>query len=114
MALIGLIRVSTDKQKARRQHDDLDPICLKAFEEKISGGLSTDDRSALLQALSHIPDGALPTVQEVDRPGRNLLEGLIVHRCRGAGLGGRRAQDPDRTGPAAPGPTGIGERAAGG
>ena len=48
------------------------------FEEKISGKLNTDDRPALLEALSHIRDGDMLTVQEVDRLGRNLLEGLIV------------------------------------
>ena len=78
MALIGLVRVSTDKQNTQRQHDALDPICLKVFEEKISGKLNTDDRPALLGALSHIRDGDMLTVQEVDRLGRNLLEGLIV------------------------------------
>lgn len=44
MALIGLVRVSTDKQNTQRQHDALDPICLKVFEEKVSGKLNTDDR----------------------------------------------------------------------
>jgi hypothetical protein len=78
MALIGLVRVSTDKQNTQRQHDALDPICRKVFEEKISGKLATGDRPALLNALSHIRDGDLLTVQEVDRLGRNLLEGLIV------------------------------------
>ncbi|MEV4393488.1 recombinase family protein [Nonomuraea sp. NPDC049607] len=78
MALIGLVRVSTDKQKSQRQHDALDPICLKVFEEKISGKLATDDRPALLEALSCLRDGDMLTVQEVDRLGRNLLEGLIV------------------------------------
>lgn len=78
MALIGLVRVSTDKQNTQRQHDALDPICLKVFEEKISGKLAADDRPALLNALSHIRDGDMLTVQEVDRLGRNLLEGLIV------------------------------------
>jgi len=78
VALIGLVRVSTDRQKTRRQHDALDLICLKVFEEKISGKLATDDRPALLAAVSHIRDGDLLTVQEVDRLGRNLLEGLIV------------------------------------
>jgi len=48
------------------------------FEEKISGKLNTDDRPALLEALSHIRDGDMLTVQEVDRLGRNLLEGLMV------------------------------------
>jgi DNA invertase Pin-like site-specific DNA recombinase len=78
VALIGLVRVSTDKQKIQRQHNALGPICLKVFEEKISGKLSTQDRPALLDALSYIRDGDMLTVQEVDRLGRNLLEGLIV------------------------------------
>lgn len=78
VALIGLVRVSTDKQNTQRQHDALDPICWKVFEEKLSGKLNTDDRPALLDALSHIRDGDMLTVQEVDRLGRNLLEGLIV------------------------------------
>jgi DNA invertase Pin-like site-specific DNA recombinase len=76
--LLATVRVSTDKQKTQRQHDALDPICLKVFEEKISGKLNTDDRPALLDALSYIRDGDMLTVQEVDRLGRNLLEGLIV------------------------------------
>jgi DNA invertase Pin-like site-specific DNA recombinase len=78
VALIGLVRVSTDKQQTRRQRDALDPVCLKVFEEKVSGKLTADDRPALLAALSHVRDGDLLTVQEVDRLGRNLLEGLIV------------------------------------
>ncbi|GAA3507676.1 DNA invertase Pin-like site-specific DNA recombinase [Streptosporangium album] len=78
MALIGLVRISTDKQNTQRQHDALDPICLKVFQEKISGKLATDDRPDLLNALAYIRDGDMLTVREVDRLGRNLLEGLIV------------------------------------
>ena len=78
MALIGLVRVSTDKQKTQRQHDALDPICWRVFEETASGKLATADRPDLLTALSYIREGDLLTVQEVDRLGRNLLEGLIV------------------------------------
>lgn len=39
VALIGLVRVSADQQNTRRQHDALAPICLKVFEEKVSGKL---------------------------------------------------------------------------
>ncbi|MEU8272224.1 recombinase family protein [Sphaerisporangium sp. NPDC049002] len=78
MALIGLVRVSTDKQKTQRQHDALDPICLKVIEEKTSGKLATANRPELLTALSYIREGDLLTVLEVDRLGRNLLDGLIV------------------------------------
>jgi DNA invertase Pin-like site-specific DNA recombinase len=78
VALIGLVRVSTDKRKTRRQHDALGPICLKVFEERISGKLAVDDRPGLTAALDYLRDGDMLTVQEVDRLGRNLLEGLIV------------------------------------
>ncbi|MFB4320342.1 recombinase family protein [Actinomadura sp. 21ATH] len=77
VALIGLVRVSTGKQNTQRQHDALDPICWKVFEDELSGKLNTD-RPALLEALSHIRDGDMLTAQEDDRLGRNLLEGLIA------------------------------------
>lgn len=78
MALIGLVRVSTDKQNTRRQREALEPICWKVFEEKTSGKLATADRPVLLAALEHVRPGDMLAVQEVDRLGRNLLEGLIV------------------------------------
>ncbi|MEU1387351.1 MULTISPECIES: hypothetical protein [unclassified Nonomuraea] len=43
---------------ARWQHDALDPICLKAIEDKAGGKLAIEDRPALL------------TFQDVDRLGR--------------------------------------------
>ena len=78
MALVGLVRVSTRAQETARQHDALDPICVKVFEEKVSGKLRTDDRPGLTAALSYLRDDDMLTVQEVDRLGRNLLEGLLV------------------------------------
>ncbi|PRI10507.1 recombinase family protein [Leucobacter massiliensis] len=78
MALIGLVRVSTRGQDTARQHDALDPICVKVFEEKVSGKLAVDQRPGLQKAIEHLRDGDMLTVQEVDRLGRNLLEGLIV------------------------------------
>jgi len=78
MALVGLVRVSTDKQNTERQHDALDPICIKVFEEKVSGKLQADERPALMNAIEYVRDGDMLCVQEVDRLGRNLLEGLIV------------------------------------
>ncbi|MEU4651730.1 recombinase family protein [Nocardia fluminea] len=78
MALVGLVRVSTSKQETARQHDDLDPICVKVFEEKISGTIKVADRPGIQAALGYLRPGDLLTVQEADRLGRNLLEGLIV------------------------------------
>lgn len=78
MALVGLVRVSTKGQDTARQHDALDPICVKVFEEKVSGKLAVKDRPGLNAALEYLRDGDMLAVQEVDRLGRNLLEGLIV------------------------------------
>lgn len=78
MALVGLVRVSKTQQETRRQHDALDPICVRVFEEKLSGKLKVGDRPGLQAALDCIRPGDMLTVQEVDRLGRNLLEGLVV------------------------------------
>ena len=78
MALVGLVRVSTNGQETQRQHDELDPICVRVFEEKKSGKLSVADRPGLQAALEYIRPGDMLTVQEADRLGRNLLDGLIV------------------------------------
>ncbi|WEG08626.1 recombinase family protein [Microbacterium horticulturae] len=78
MALIGLVRVSTTKQETARQHDALDPICERVFEEKVSGKLKVDDRPGLRAALDFMRDGDLLAMQEMGGLGRNLLEGLIV------------------------------------
>ncbi|WP_236573186.1 recombinase family protein [Streptomyces sp. GS7] len=69
-ALIGLVRVSTDKQNVDRQHDALDPICVKVFEEKVSGKPAVDERPGLSAALDYLRDGDMLAVQEVDRLGR--------------------------------------------
>lgn len=78
MALVGLVRVSTKGQDTARQHDALDPICVKVFDEKVSGKLAIADRPGLVSALEYLRPGDMLAVQEVDRLGRNLLEGLIV------------------------------------
>ena len=78
MALVGLVRVSKTEQDTRRQHDALGPICIRVFEEKVSGKLKVADRPGLQAALDYIRPGDMLAVQEVDRLGRNLLEGLVV------------------------------------
>ena len=78
MALVGLVRVSTKGQDTARQHDVLDPICVRVFEEKVSGKLKVEDRPGLTAALDYLRDGDMLAVQEVDRLGRSLVEGLVV------------------------------------
>jgi DNA invertase Pin-like site-specific DNA recombinase len=71
MALVGLVRVSTQHQETRRQH-------VKVFEEKVGGKLAVEQRPGLSAALEYLRDGDMLVVQEVDRLGRSLLDGLIV------------------------------------
>ncbi|MCM8552357.1 recombinase family protein [Streptomyces sp. STCH 565 A] len=78
MALVGLVRVSTDKQNVDRQHDALDSICVKVFEEKVSGKLAVDERPGLSAALGYLREGDMLCVQEVDRLGRDTLTGLMT------------------------------------
>jgi len=78
VALVGLVRVSTSKQETTRQHDALEGLCVQVFEEKISGSLAVDARPTLAAAIDYLRPGDMLTVQEVDRLGRNLLEGLLV------------------------------------
>ena len=78
MALVGLVRVSTKGQDTARQHDALDPICVKVFEEKVSGSLKIENRPGLSAAIDYMREGDMLAVQEVDRLGRNLIEGLVV------------------------------------
>ncbi|MFE7112134.1 recombinase family protein [Streptomyces sp. NPDC057575] len=79
MDLIGYGRVSTDEQNTRRQRLDLeDAGCIRIFEEKISGRISHDKRPELAKALDWMREGDMLCVQEVDRLGRNLLDGLLL------------------------------------
>jgi DNA invertase Pin-like site-specific DNA recombinase len=79
VALVGLVRVSTSKQETARQHDALAAAqCVKVFEEKVSGKLRAEDRPGLSAALDYLREGDMLCVQEVNRLGRNLVDGLIV------------------------------------
>lgn len=71
-------RKSVGLRDGRASSHALDPICVKVFEEKVSGKLAVKDRPGLTAALDYLRDGDMLTVQEVERLGRNLLEGLIV------------------------------------
>ncbi|MFF0531137.1 hypothetical protein ACFYT3_22455 [Nocardia amikacinitolerans] len=76
MALVGLVRVSTSKLETQRQHDDLDPICVRVFEEKLSGSLTVAQRPSMRAALDYIRfrEPAVPQI-----------------RCAGPDLGQKRS-----------------------
>ncbi|GLZ15772.1 hypothetical protein Acsp04_60070 [Actinomadura sp. NBRC 104425] len=73
MALVGLVRVSTDLQKTQRRHDAPDQICRRAAEENSGGRPATEDRPATPEALLHIRGDGMLTVRKADR-----LAGPIV------------------------------------
>lgn len=77
--LIGYGRVSTDQQKTDRQRDALNRAgCTRVYEEKLSGTRKVEDRPALMEALDYMRDDDMLCVQEADRLGRNLLDGLLT------------------------------------
>lgn len=73
-----MVRVNTEKQETQRQHDALDPLCVKVFVEKVSGKLAVNQHPGPKEAASHLRDGDRLTIQEVDRLGRNLLDGIAT------------------------------------
>lgn len=79
MASVGYYRVSTDEQNTQRQVDALTAVgCVRMFGEKISGTLKVDDRPQLMAALDYLRDDDTLVVQEVDRLGRSMLDGLTT------------------------------------
>lgn len=79
MALIGLVRVSTDEQLTDRQHVEMQKVgCERVFEEKVSGKYGVDKRPGLSAALDYIRPGDVLVVLDVKRLGRSLVNGLEV------------------------------------
>jgi hypothetical protein len=72
VALVGLVRVSTSKQETARQHDALDPICERVFEEKTSAA-HPDARPALSAAIDYMRPGTCSPCRKSTDFGRNLL-----------------------------------------
>jgi DNA invertase Pin-like site-specific DNA recombinase len=83
---VGYGRVSTDKQATDRQRDALAAAgCVQIYEETISGKVGHADRPQLAASLDHVRKlSAVPgaeirlCVQEIDRLGRDMLDGLIM------------------------------------
>ncbi|MCX5205825.1 transposase [Streptomyces sp. NBC_00237] len=73
VALIGLVRVSTDQQKTRRQHDALGPICLKSGVEgavnEFAHGRGMGRCRYRKQGMAHIPHNLTAIAVNIERLG---------------------------------------------
>ncbi|GAB2823865.1 hypothetical protein GCM10022221_22460 [Actinocorallia aurea] len=71
MALIGLVRVSTDRQKTQRQHDALAPICWRVFEEPGSSPNRHQPQPATARIRSDPPRGPYRALADIDEQATN-------------------------------------------
>ncbi|GAA4715982.1 Site-specific DNA recombinase [Promicromonospora umidemergens] len=78
MTLIGLVRVTGDARDADRQHELLDPICARVFEEEASRRRLIKNRPQLLAALDHLRPGDMLVVTRAKHLAQSMLEGLNV------------------------------------
>lgn len=67
---VGYARVSTTDQNLARQHDALNPLCVRVFAEKISG--KNAERPELKACLEYLRPGDVLVVTELSRLGRSL------------------------------------------
>lgn len=73
MALVGLVRVNEDARDAERQHEVLQPICARFFEEESSRRRLIENRPQLLAALEQLGTGDRLVVTKV----RHLVQSMV-------------------------------------
>lgn len=78
MTLIGLVRVTSDARDVGRQHELLDPICARVFEEKASRRRLIKNRRQLLAALDHLRPDDMLVVTNAQHLAQSRLKGLEV------------------------------------
>ncbi|MER5357831.1 recombinase family protein [Streptomyces sp. NPDC002785] len=85
--LIGYVRVSTDDQEARLQHDALTEAgCARIFADKASG--KNTDRPELTAALDYARPGDTLCVWKLDRFARSLIDLVtLVDSLAARGIG---------------------------
>lgn len=78
MALIGLVRVTEDARDVERQHEVLDPICARVFEEETSRRRLIENRPQLLAALEQLGTGDRLVVTKVRHLAQSMVDGWEV------------------------------------
>lgn len=102
MALIGLVRVTGDTRDAERQHEVLQPIYARVFEEESSRRRLIENRPQLLAALEQLGTGDRLVVAKVRHLAQSMVDGwevlidLVEHGVAVRVLEGSDAGDYDR------------------
>jgi DNA invertase Pin-like site-specific DNA recombinase len=78
MTLIGLVRVTCDTRDVERQHDALDPICTRVFEETASGRHLVKNRPELRAALHYLDPNDVLVVTKVNHLAQSTIDGVVV------------------------------------
>lgn len=78
MAIIGLVRLTGDASEAEVQHDALDPMCERVFEEAATRRRLTRTRPQLLAALNDLGHDDLLVVTKVRYLAQTSIDGLEV------------------------------------
>lgn len=101
MALIGLVRVTGDTRDVERQHEVLDPICTRVFEEESTRRRLIENRPQLLAALEQLGTGDRLVVTKVRHLAQSMVDGwgvldLVEHGVAVRVLEGSDAGNYDR------------------
>lgn len=78
MNLIGLVRVTHDVRNVAVQHEAMDPICARVFEEPHSRKRLLKSRPELQVALNYLSPGDMLVVAKVGNLGQSTIDGLEV------------------------------------
>lgn len=78
MTLVGLVRVTGDAHETKVQHDALDPMCERVFEEDATRRRLTRTRPQLLAALNDLGYDDLLVVTKIRYLAQTSIDGLEV------------------------------------
>ena len=78
MAIIGLVRLTGDAREAEVQHEALDPICSRVFEEAATRRRVIENRPELLAVLNDMRSEDQIVVTKVRYLAQSMADGLEV------------------------------------
>lgn len=99
LTLIGLVRITRDSRNIQEQHDAVDPMCARVFEEESSRRRLITNRPHPLVALDHLGTGDRLVVRRVGGLAQSVVdvwEVLIEHGVAARVLEGSDTGDYDK------------------